>query len=92
MTCRLTYLTVQKFRVVVETRRNRAIIVRNRCVPVCGHRARYLGLGVAHLQAQLWFEIEDSRLDPSVFGWILKGFPAQKRRFPAGSLSFRLEF
>ncbi len=28
----------------METRRNRARIVRNRCVPVSGHRAGYLGL------------------------------------------------
>jgi hypothetical protein len=42
---RLSYPTVSKFRIVQETRRNRAIIVRNRCVPVSGYRARYYGLG-----------------------------------------------
>ncbi len=36
-----------KFRMDVETRRNRARIVRNRCVPVCGHCAGYFGLGLA---------------------------------------------
>ena len=50
---RLSYLTVQKFRTVVETRRNRPRIVRTRCVPVCGHRAVYFGLGLALLQAQI---------------------------------------
>ena len=39
-----------KCRIIVETRRNRAKIVRNRCAPVCGYRARYFGLG----SAQLW--------------------------------------
>ncbi len=37
------------FRTIVETRRNRAMIVWNRCVLVCGHRAGYLGLGLASL-------------------------------------------
>ncbi len=38
-----------KFQIVVETLRNWARIVRNRCVPVCGHRAGQLGLGLALL-------------------------------------------
>ncbi len=46
---RLSYLTVQKFHIVVETRRNLARIVRNRCVPVCGQRAGYFGLCLAQL-------------------------------------------
>ncbi len=46
----LIYLTVCKFRIVVETRGNRARIVRNRCVPVCEYRAGYFGLGLAQLQ------------------------------------------
>ncbi len=49
LSTRLSYLTVNKFRTVVETRRNRARIVRNRCVPVCGHRAVYFGLGFVPL-------------------------------------------
>ncbi len=35
----LDYLTVKKFRIVVETSRKQSRIVRNRCVPVCGYRA-----------------------------------------------------
>ncbi len=46
---RLSYLTVNKFRIVVETRLNRLRIVRNRCVPVCGYRAGYFKLGLAQL-------------------------------------------
>ena len=44
---RLNYLTVYKFRIVVETLLYRARIVRTRCVPVCGHRAGYFGRGLA---------------------------------------------
>ncbi len=44
---RLSYLKVYKFRIVVETLRYRARIVRTRCVPVCGHRAGYFGRGLA---------------------------------------------
>ncbi len=61
---RLSYLTCGKFRIVVETRRHRHIIVRNRYVTVCGGRAGYLGLGAAQLWAQVRLEIEDFRLDP----------------------------
>ena len=43
---------------------NRARIVRNRCVPVCGYRAGDLGLGLAQLEAQIWLEMEDFRQDP----------------------------
>ncbi len=46
---RLRYLTVEKFRIVVETHRNRPIIVRNLFVPVCEYRVGYLGLGLAQL-------------------------------------------
>ncbi len=35
-----------KVRIIVETRRDRPRIVRNRCVPVCGYRAGYFGLGL----------------------------------------------
>ncbi len=45
----LSYLTVEKFRIVVETRRNRFRIVWNRWVPLCGRRAGYFGLGLAQL-------------------------------------------
>ncbi len=38
-----------KNRIVIEAPRNRARIVRNRCVPVCGHRVGYFGLGLAQL-------------------------------------------
>jgi hypothetical protein len=65
--CRLSYLAVEKFRIVVETRRKRPRIVRNRCVPVCGYRAGHFGLGLAQLQAQIRFETEDSRPDPYKF-------------------------
>ncbi len=41
---RLSHLTKNKNGIVVETRRNRPRIVRNRFVPVCGYRAGYLGL------------------------------------------------
>ncbi len=58
------YLTLDKFRIIVETRRNRARIGRTRCVPVCGYRAGYAGLGLAYFQAQIWPEIEDFRPDP----------------------------
>ncbi len=61
---RLSYLTVYKSRIVVETHRNRPIIVRSRCVPVCGYRAGYFGLGVTQLVAQIQLEIEDHRPDP----------------------------
>ncbi len=37
------------FRIVVETRRNRPRVVRNRCVPVCAHRSKYVELGLAQL-------------------------------------------
>ena len=46
---RLSYLTVYKFRIVVETRRNRPRMFRDRWVPVCGYSAGYLGLGLAQL-------------------------------------------
>ncbi len=39
-------------------------IVRNRCVPVCGCRAGYFGLGLAQLEAKIRLDIEDFRLDP----------------------------
>ncbi len=61
---RLSYLTVYKLRTVAETRRNRSRFVRNRRVPVCGCRARYVGLGLAQLQAQIRLELEDFRPDP----------------------------
>ncbi len=60
----LSYLTVEKFRVVVETRRNRHRIVRNRGVSVCGYRAGSFGLGLAQLWAQIQFGVEDVRPDP----------------------------
>ncbi len=44
---RLSFLALSKFRIVVETRRNRPSIVRNRRVPVCGHRAGYFRFGLA---------------------------------------------
>ncbi len=47
--CRLSYLTVYKFRIVVEARRKRARIVRNLCAPVCGHRSWSFGRGSAQL-------------------------------------------
>jgi hypothetical protein len=53
-----------KVRLVVETRRNRPRIVRNRCVPVCGHRAGYSGLGLAQLGAPIRVAIEELRPDP----------------------------
>jgi hypothetical protein len=66
---RLSYLSVYKFRIVIETRRNRPRIVRNRCVPVCGHRAGYFGLGFAELSAQTRLGIEDfGRILQSVRG------------------------
>ena len=74
---RLSYLTVYKFRIVVETRRNRPRIVRTRCVTVCGYRAGYCGLGLAQLSAQIWFEIEDFRPDPYKFS----GFAEPTCRF-----------
>ncbi len=58
---RLSYLTVSKFRIVVEARRNRLRIVRNRCVPVC---AGYFGFGLAQLEARIRLEIADVRPDP----------------------------
>ncbi len=61
---RQSYLAVYKFRIVVETRRNRPKIVRNRCVPLCGYHAGYFGLGLASLSAQIRLEIEDFRPDP----------------------------
>jgi hypothetical protein len=61
---RLSYLTVNKFRMAVEARPNRARIVRNRCAPVCGHRAVYFALGLAPFKAQIRLEIEDFRPDP----------------------------
>jgi hypothetical protein len=64
---RLCYLTVQKFRIVVETRRSRPMIIRNPCVPVCGYRAGYFGLGLAHLEAQIQLVVEDFRPDPKKF-------------------------
>ncbi len=36
-------------------------------MPVCGHRAGYVGLGLAQLEAQIRFDIEDSRPDPLKF-------------------------
>ncbi len=53
-----------KFRIGVETLRNRAKIVRNRSVPVCGYNAGYFGLGLAQLWAHIRLEIEDFRPDP----------------------------
>ncbi len=61
---RLGYLTVHKFRIVVETRRNLARIVRTRCAPVRGYRAEYFGLSLAQLSAPIRFEIEDFQPDP----------------------------
>ncbi len=63
----LSYLTGNKFWIAVETRRNRFMIVPNRCVPVCGYDAGYFGLGLASLKAQFRFEIADFRPDPSKF-------------------------
>ncbi len=48
----------EKMQIAVETRRNRVIIVMNRCVPVCGCRAGEFGSDLAQLQAQIRFEIE----------------------------------
>ncbi len=48
----------------IQTRRNRPIIVRTRCLPVSGDRAGYFGLGLAQLQAQIRFKIGDFRPDP----------------------------
>ena len=33
-------------------------------MPVCGYRAGYLRLGLAQLEAQIRFEIQDFRPDP----------------------------
>ncbi len=60
----MSYLTVHKFRIVVEARGNWPRIVRNRCVPVSGYRAGYFGLGLAQLEAQIRIEIEDCRPYP----------------------------
>ncbi len=43
------HITDSKFRIVVETHRNRPRIARNRCVPICGHRAGFVGRGLAQL-------------------------------------------
>ncbi len=48
---RLSYLTIFVFRIVVETRRDRPRIARNRCVPVRGYRAGYFGLGLASFRS-----------------------------------------
>ena len=42
-----------KNRIVVEAHRNRPIILRSRCVPVCGYRAGYFGFGLAQLSPAL---------------------------------------
>ncbi len=55
---------VDLFGIMVETCQNRARIVRNRCVPVCGYHAGYSGLGLAQLWAQTRPEIEDFRPGP----------------------------
>ncbi len=57
------WVTVEKFRIVVETFRNRTNIARARCVPVCGYRVGYVGLGLAKLEAEIWLDIEDLRPD-----------------------------
>ncbi len=36
-------------------------------MPVCGYRAGYSGVGLAQLEAQIRFEIEDFRPDPQKF-------------------------
>ncbi len=53
------------YQFVVETRRNEPRLVRNLCVPVCGYRAGYFGLGFASLEAQF-------RLKSKMPGRILK--------------------
>ncbi len=48
------YLTVHKFRIFVETYRNRPRIDRNRCLPICAYRAGYFELDLAQLKAAPW--------------------------------------
>ena len=55
---------VKNFRIAVNTRRDRAMIVRSRWRPVCGHLARYFGRGLVEVSAQIRFEMEDPRPDP----------------------------
>ena len=61
---RLSYFTVRKFQIVVETRRNRPRIVRNRCAPGWGYRTGCFGFGLAQLWAQIWFKLKDFRRNP----------------------------
>ncbi len=55
---------------VVDRRRNTPKSAQdrsNRCVPVCGYRAGYVGLGLAQLSAEIWLVLEELRPDPQKF-------------------------
>ncbi len=60
---------MKKFWIVVSVREGvrtagPSLLVADRCAPVCGYRAGYLGAGLAQLWARIRLEIEDFLPDP----------------------------
>lgn len=67
LSTRLSYLKVQKFRVVVGTPKPEQSPPESLCPTASWHCAGYFGFGLASLEDQIRFGIEDARPDNDTF-------------------------